>query len=354
MNSNISAAKLALQNAIHAFNNGDKLNARHWAQKAVEQAPQLEEPWLVLAAISEPHASQAYFEYVLKINPANQSARQGLIWAQKRLPASAKPDDTGALQPPDANIKKTKKIPSHSPKLPPVILWTGTTFIIMATTLILLLTISLFIEIVFFGNVPGVKAAAIYDSHQVGMPASVALNLPAMATQLPTFHPETATPTAILPSKTPEVPTLTPTPPPTAAIILPTPLPTFTPGPKRIEVIISQQRLYAYQGDQLVYQFVVSTGSNNNTPMGTFKILDKIPNPYSYSLGFYMPDWMGFAWVGDLEDGIHALPVLSNGAELWGNGLGTPDTTGCVVLSAQDAQTLYNWTDENMPLIIRY
>ena len=70
----------------------------------------------------------------------------------------------------------------------------------------------------------------------------------------------------------------------------------------------------------------------------TFEILDKIPNPYSYSLGFYMPDWMGFTWIGNLEDGIHALPVLTDGEEIWGNGLGIADTTGCVVLSAQDAQ----------------
>ena len=62
---------------------------------------------------------------------------------------------------------------------------------------------------------------------------------------------------------------------------------------------------------------------------------------------------MGFTWIGNLEDGIHALPVLTDGEEIWGNGLGIADTTGCVVLSAQDAQQLYNWADEGTPLIIR-
>jgi lipoprotein-anchoring transpeptidase ErfK/SrfK len=121
--------------------------------------------------------------------------------------------------------------------------------------------------------------------------------------------------------------------------------PARTSGGKRIIVRISQQHLYAYQGDSLVYSFVVSTGASNATRTGTFSILDKIADAWSDPWGFWMPDWMGIYWVGYTENGIHALPVLSNGAVIWGDGLGTPISHGCVVLSTADARLLYRWAE---------
>ena len=103
--------------------------------------------------------------------------------------------------------------------------------------------------------------------------------------------------------------------------------------------------MYAYQGGTLVYSFVVSTGGNNSTDAGTYHILDKLADPYSYPWGFWMPDWMGIYYVGDLEDGFHALPVLDNGQRLWADDLGTPVSYGCIVLGVEDAQELYNWAD---------
>ena len=110
-------------------------------------------------------------------------------------------------------------------------------------------------------------------------------------------------------------------------------------------VYISKQHLYAYEGDTLVYSFIVSTGASNSTSVGTFSILDKIPHAWSDPWGFFMPYWMGIYWVGYTENGIHALPVLTNGTVIWGNGLGTPISHGCVVLGTQDARTLFNWAD---------
>jgi lipoprotein-anchoring transpeptidase ErfK/SrfK len=125
-------------------------------------------------------------------------------------------------------------------------------------------------------------------------------------------------------------------------------------GPKHILVDLSDQRMYVYEGDQLVFQFIVSTGASSGTATGSFAILDKIPRPFSNPWGFWMPDWMGIYYDGpDLENGIHALPVLPNGQQIWGDSLGTPITYGCVVLSPQDAQTLYNWADVGTPVQIR-
>lgn len=124
---------------------------------------------------------------------------------------------------------------------------------------------------------------------------------------------------------------------------------------KSIVVDISDQRLYAYEGNTLVYNFIVSTGANNNTLVGSFKILDKDANTWSYLLGFWMPDWMGIYYAGDdLENGIHSLPVLANDQTIWGDSLGTPITYGCVVLVASDADLLFAWAMVGTPVEIRY
>ena len=65
-----------------------------------------------------------------------------------------------------------------------------------------------------------------------------------------------------------------------------------------------------------------------------------------------MPDWMGIYWSGYLENGIHALPVLTNGNVIWGADLGIPVSHGCVVLNAEDARLLFDWADIGTPVII--
>lgn len=169
------------------------------------------------------------------------------------------------------------------------------------------------------------------------------------ATPVPTDTPtSTPLPTdTITPSPTPAPPTETPTTAPPTAIVTMTPPGgvTIPESGKYIVVSISQQRMYAYQDGQLVYSFVVSTGSGNSTRTGTFPILDKIPNAYADNWNFWMPDWMGIYWVGNLEDGIHAVPVLPGGGRLWEDALGSPVSYGCVVLGTNDAQLLFDWAE---------
>ena len=120
--------------------------------------------------------------------------------------------------------------------------------------------------------------------------------------------------------------------------------PTYT-GSKSILVDISEQHMYVYEADNLVFSFVASTGIRNSTRVGTFSVLNKIPNAYGATWNIWMPDWLGIYWSGNLQNGIHALPILSNGATLWAGYLGTPISYGCVVLDTYDAQTLYDWAD---------
>ena len=125
-------------------------------------------------------------------------------------------------------------------------------------------------------------------------------------------------------------------------------------GGKYILVDISEQHMYVYDGEQLVYSFVASTGMNNATRVGSFSVLDKIPNAYGATWNIWMPNWLGIYWSGSLENGIHALPILPNGATLWAGYLGTPISYGCVVLGTYEAQTLFDWAEVGTPVDIQW
>ncbi len=125
-------------------------------------------------------------------------------------------------------------------------------------------------------------------------------------------------------------------------------------GSKLILVDISEQHMYVYDGDTLVYSFVASTGRNNYTKVGTFAVQSKIPNAYGSTWDIWMPDWLGIYYAGGSENGIHALPILPNGATLWSGYLGTPISYGCVVLDTYDAELLYNWAEIGTPVKIQW
>jgi lipoprotein-anchoring transpeptidase ErfK/SrfK len=125
-------------------------------------------------------------------------------------------------------------------------------------------------------------------------------------------------------------------------------------GNKYILVDISEQHMYVYEGDTLAYSFVSSTGMHNATRVGSFSVLDKIPNAYGATWDIWMPNWLGIYWAGSMENGIHALPILPNGATLWAGYLGVPISYGCIVLGTYEAQLLYDWADVGTPVEIRW
>jgi lipoprotein-anchoring transpeptidase ErfK/SrfK len=127
-----------------------------------------------------------------------------------------------------------------------------------------------------------------------------------------------------------------------------------TGGGKYILVDISEQHMYVYEGDSLIYSFVASTGINNATRVGTFAVQSKIPNAYGSTWDIWMPNWLGIYWSGGLENGIHALPILPNGAILWEGYLGRPVSYGCVVLGTYESQLLYEWAEVGTPVEIQW
>lgn len=120
-----------------------------------------------------------------------------------------------------------------------------------------------------------------------------------------------------------------------------------TNGEKRIEVDLTHQRLYAYEGDWKVFDFLISSGKWGRTPTGEFTIWVKLrstkmsggskalrtyyylPN-VPYVMYFYnadIPQWRGY--------GIHGT--------YWHNNFGHPMSHGCINMKTEEVAMLYEW-----------
>jgi LysM repeat protein len=131
------------------------------------------------------------------------------------------------------------------------------------------------------------------------------------------------------------------------------PLPLIT--ERRIVVDISEQRLYAYERDVLVYSLIASTGIGSSpTIPGVFQVLSKEEEAYASSWDLWMPHFMGIYRTGpDFTNGIHALPTLSSGVRLWEGYLGSPISYGCIVIGLEEAAVLYDWTELGTLVVIQ-
>jgi len=106
------------------------------------------------------------------------------------------------------------------------------------------------------------------------------------------------------------------------------------PATKSIHVSLREQELYAYEDLELVKTFVVSTGGEGSpTPPGNYEIYGKHPTEDILVNGEIYP----VSWVLYFQ-GVYAL----HGAP-WNKNLGTPQSSGCVNLSVEDAQWIYHW-----------
>ena len=103
----------AIENARQALRRGERREARRWAQIAIAEAPELEDSWLLLAAVSSPQASLEYLKRALEINPGSQRARQGMHWAIRRLRAEAPspPRERRTILPPPGKARRARSAP---------------------------------------------------------------------------------------------------------------------------------------------------------------------------------------------------------------------------------------------------
>ena len=122
---------------------------------------------------------------------------------------------------------------------------------------------------------------------------------------------------------------------------------------KRIEVDLSSQRLYAYEGNNLVYNFLISSGKWGRTPTGTFKIWTKLR--YTKMEGgskanrtyYYLPNVPYVMFFSN--DQIAASRGFSIHGTYWHNNFGHPMSHGCINMKTEEVALLYDWAHPVIP-----
>ena len=120
---------------------------------------------------------------------------------------------------------------------------------------------------------------------------------------------------------------------------------------KKIEINIKSQTLDYFFANTKIASYKVSTGRNNSTPRGEFKIKNKVPKAWSKMAKLWMPYWMAFTVSGRL--GLHELPIWPGGRREGVDHLGKPVSGGCIRLGIGAAQQIYDWTEVGTRVIIK-
>jgi hypothetical protein len=120
---------------------------------------------------------------------------------------------------------------------------------------------------------------------------------------------------------------------------------------RRIEVDLSQQQLYAYEGDLLVYQAPVATGKNGfTTPTGTFAIYHKTrEQTMRGSADGETWNVPRVPWVQYIVGGVAIHGTY------WHDrfGTGVRMSHGCINVGMDDAEWLYQWASIGTPVTVR-
>jgi lipoprotein-anchoring transpeptidase ErfK/SrfK len=111
--------------------------------------------------------------------------------------------------------------------------------------------------------------------------------------------------------------------------------------PFSIVVDKSQNLLFLKANEEVIKTYTVSTGANNSSPVGTFKIVNKLPNPTWFKAGVVVPagspeNILGSRWLGlDARSyGIHGTTEPQS--------LGRQVTQGCVRMANFEVEELYS------------
>ena len=392
MNANIAQARDYILRARESLRRGDKQTARMLGEQAALLIPEMEDAWLILAA-SDPNPADA-LAYAMKareINPQSTRARKGVDWAEGRLnQARAGVDDRreGRNESPKPHVEPIpvpvkislrSEVPQVELKSNPRVWWYGS-------------TIGLLICIVFafaawsaasnpaladlVDSPPAPTQENLWAPVEFAKPSVTPIDSNAFAQAVDTPAPNLVVPETGLqvgPSTPTPVPTDAPTlapaatePPgvlamdivvdtPTSEYVAPTKAPgappvasgsTSTGGVRWIDVDLTNQMVYAYEGDTIVNSFVVSTGTwMTPTVTGKYKIWIKLKKTSMSGPGYYLAD-VPYVMYFHKGYGLHGT--------YWHNNFGTPMSHGCVNLSIPDAEWLYNWAFEGTVVNVHY
>ncbi len=366
MSTDVLEARKSIAAAREALQRGDKESAWRLGRQAALIAPEMEDAWLVLAASDpEPEKSLAYAQEALKINPASARARRGLEWAKARLNSPR-----GPKKPAVSSRKRFSPAVTPAPRSSNNIRRRYLAFLIGAGCLI----------VGFAPFFAWTNPALVSIVNNIRTPVSTQENLWApVDIPKPSITPIDGSVLAsgknISGDESLDIPTSVPTTPTSAAseaasavsevtdtpgnmvmeIIDDTPVPTNEApaqypaegsGERWIDVNLSEQSVYAYEGDEVVNSFLASTGlPETPTVTGKYKIYVKVRIQDMSGPGYYLRD---VPWVMYFYEsyGFHGT--------YWHNNFGRPMSRGCVNLTIDDAAWLYNWASVGTVVNIHY
>jgi len=386
MNERMIQSREAVAYARDALRRGDQTQARQWAERAADLAPQSEDPWLLLAAVASPRESVNFIRRALAANPESPRAKKGMQWALARLretpaprgeppehrqserqPALAPMQKSGVSANP-VQSERTNKPARRKLLIPVLLLAMGC--IVFGLAAFFVVTSPVLASILrTTGVVRAEPAHPSFARVEIPKPANTAITdetvlfeptaLPAesltvapsaIPTDIPTDVP--ASTATSLPASTP-IPEATSTPGVIYAEIVPdTPTPEYmatvpdapeqgapplalADGVHWIDVDLSEQRVYAYAGDTIVNSFLASTGTwQTPTVTGKFKVWIKLRSTDMSGPGYYLPD-VPYTMYFHKGYGLHGT--------YWHSNFGTPMSHGCVNLSIPDAAWLYDF-----------
>jgi len=389
--------------AREALRRGDKAFARQLGEQAALLAPEMEDVWLVLAASdTNPQDALAYAQKALSINPQSTRAHQAVAWTSGRLkqagalnvpmPSEEKSgvlsvskdrEDVVAAEQPKRVYREAVAIPALKRTgtnwlFPALLVGAGCVIFVMAA--VFAVTRPSVASLLRNVSAPAFEQENHWAAVDVPKPTVTPIGVSAFAGVQPADTP-TAAPTSMptsVPTKKPtlspsDLPASTPT---EASLASPTPAATETPGTMAMEIIVdtptsespasvalgpypdkgngkrwidvnlSEQRVYAYEGDIIVNAFIVSTGTSRTpTVTGKYKIWIKLKSTTMSGPGYYLTN-VPYTMYFYKGYGLHGT--------YWHNNFGTPMSHGCVNLSIPDAQWLYNWAFEGTEVDVHY
>ncbi len=118
---------------------------------------------------------------------------------------------------------------------------------------------------------------------------------------------------------------------------------------KRIYISIGAQRLAYFENGRMVDTFLISSGlSRTPTPVGTFPIMAKIPviRYRGTNSNGTIYDYPNTKW------NMRFFPSYYIHGAYWHNAFGTPRSHGCINVSYDNMEKLYNWAEVGTPVTI--
>ncbi len=336
--------------AKQAVLKGDAALARQLAEQVLAADRGNIDAMLLMAGLSEPEASVSWLRQVLDADPQNPTAREGMHWASARLRQSGAAEwKKESAVPEPVEAVAAVGLPAIQPKPKRRFAWGWALGVMLLAAGLL----GLYSVGIIRAQRPAGSQFLLVETDSVPFKPSLTPTNTATPTNTPTSTPTltptntptpTATPTATATPTETQVPVVEITP---YVYVPEEPEPIDYPSSDRwIDINLSQQMLYAYEGDRVVASFVVSTGlPDTPTVTGTFYVWVKLLYDDMAGPGYYLPDvpYVMYFYRGY---GIHGT--------YWHSNFGTPMSHGCVNMETSEAGWLYNWAFVGIPVRVHY